>query len=74
MNRIRALKGVSDPLWQHAVSSQEHSHPSVLWCCCVEGKKGIRPVKSTETTIPERLKNRVSIDQQYHDEQCLRYK
>jgi len=31
--------------WQHAVPSQEHCHPSVLWRCWLGDRKAIRPVK-----------------------------
>jgi len=31
--------------WQHAVPSQEHCHPSVLWCCWLGDRKGIWIVK-----------------------------
>ena len=31
--------------WRYAVSSREHCHPSVLWCCSLGNRKGIRPEK-----------------------------
>jgi len=42
------LSKCSDLSWhhggKHAIPSKKHSRPSVLWCCWLSNRKGIRPL------------------------------